>query len=142
MSNRTTEAYTSVYDYIHKNILPLNARGIITDFELALRNGLRSVVPATPLYGCWFHHCQALRRRVAADPKLLSLVRKDKNAGEIYRTFQCMALLPQDKIEPFFDQFAYETLQKLPEFAKFIEYYDKQWIKKETPKNYSFFLQV
>lgn len=142
MTNRTTAAYTSVFEYIHNNILSLNARGIITDFELALRNGLRNVVPDTPLYGCWFHHCQALRRKVASNPKLFGLIRRDKNAREIYRTFQCLALLPADKIKSAFDQFAYKALEQFPEFVKFINYYDHQWITKETPKNYSVFLQV
>lgn len=142
MSNRTTAAYESVFNYIHENLLQLNARGIITDFERALRNGLRSVVPDTKLYGCWFHHCQALRRKVASIPKLFALIRKDKKAKEYYRLFQCLALLPANKIEPAFNQIAHIALKSFPEYTKFIEYYEKQWIQKETPKNYSVFLQV
>lgn len=142
MSNRTTAAYESVFNYIHENLLKLNARGIITDFERALRNGLRSVVPDTPLYGCWFHHCQALRKKVASLPQLFGLIRRDKKAKEIYRFFQCLALLPADKIELAFHQISHMALQLYPEFAKFIEYYDRQWIQIEKPKSYSVFLQV
>lgn len=142
MSNRTTEAYKSVFNYINENIISLNAGGIITDFELALRNGLRHVVPHNYLLGCWFHHCQALRKRVATHTKLFALIRKDKKAKEMYRNFQCLALLPPDKIKPTFEEMAFKCLQQYPEFAKFIDYYDKQWIKKETPQNYSVFLQV
>lgn len=142
MSNRTTQAYQSVFDYIHKNILPLNGKGIITDFEQALRNSLQNTVPETPLYGCWFHHCQAVRRKLASIPELFEIVRHDKTAAEFYRKMQCLALLPPDKIQNAFDQLAFEALQKYPEFAKFVEYYDKQWIRKVTPVGFSVFLQV
>lgn len=142
MSNRTTDAYKSVFTYIHKNILPLDANGIITDFEMALRNGLRFAVPNTPLYGCWFHHCQALRRKVASDANLFKLIRTDEQAAIFYRIFQCLALLPASNIKDAFDQLAYDVLQKYSEFEKFIKYYDYQWINKEKPENYSVFLKV
>lgn len=142
MSNRTTEAYKSVYSYIHKNILPLDAKGIITDFETALRNGLKYVVPETRLLGCWFHHCQCLRRKVASDSKLFDLIRKEKAAWAYYRKFQCLALLPATRIKSAFDQLAFEALTKYPEFKSFVEYYDHQWLQIETPDNYSLFLEV
>lgn len=142
MSRQTTDAYKSVLGYIHENILPLNAKGIITDFELALRNALKHTVPETPLYCCWFHHCQAIRRKVASFPDLFALIRHNKNAREFYRQFQCLALLPHDKIKLAFDQIAFEALQSFPEFGKFVEYYDRQWIVRETPQRYSVFLLV
>lgn len=142
MSNRTTEAYKSVFGYVHENILPLDASGIITDFELAMRKGLEFVVSQTPLYCCWFHHCQSLRKRVARDPALFSLTRSDKKAALYYRTFQCFALLPATKIKSAFDQLAYEILQEFPAFENFIRYYDNQWIQRETPDSYSVFLLV
>lgn len=58
MTNRTTDAYESVFEYIHEKLFSLKANAIITDFERTLRNGLRAVVPDTTLLGCWFHHCQ------------------------------------------------------------------------------------
>lgn len=142
MSNRTTQAYQSVFEYVHNFILPLDGKGIITDFEQALRNGLRNVIPDTPLYGCWFHHCQALRRKLASIPKLFDISRKEFKAAEFYRKIQCLALLPADKIKDAFDQLAYEALQNYPEFAEFVNYYDSQWIRKVTPAGFSVFLQV
>lgn len=142
MSNKSTSAYKSVFDYVHKKILPLDAKGIMTDFERAMRNGLKSVVPETPLYCCWFHHCQCLRRRVATDSQLFQLIKTDKKAKEFYRTFQCLALLPASKIEDAFVQLAYDVLREYKQFEQFIRYYDHQWIKSETPDSYSVFLLV
>lgn len=142
MSNRTTEAYKSVFNYIHQNVLPLDASAIITDFEYALRNGLKATVPSTPLLGCWFHHCQCLRRKVASFSDLFELIKRNKEAHILYRKFQCLALLPASEIKAAFDQLAYEALVKFKQFEKFIRYYEMQWIMREGPTSYSVFMQV
>lgn len=142
MSNRTAAAYKSVFKYINEQLLQLNASAIITDFEMAMRSALKSIVPDTKLLGCWFHYTQALRRKVASIPLLFKLIQKDQRARELYRLFQCLALLPAHEIEPAFIQIAHTALQSFPEFAKFVDYFDKQWIKKETPESFSVFLQV
>lgn len=142
MSNRTTAAYVSVFEFINENLFPLRAKAIITDFERALRNGLRAVAPDTNLLGCWFHHCQALRRKVASICDLFSLIRSNMDAKIMFRKFQCLALLPFSRIEMAFDQLAYQALRKFPEFEKFIAYYIQQWIKRGEPQNYSVFLEV
>lgn len=142
MSNRTTEAYRSVFSYINENLLSLNGSTIITDFERPLRNSLKQVVSDVTILGCWFHHCQAIRRMVASIPSLFHLILHDKDARMLYRKIQCLALLPPDKIKPAFDQIAYESLKKYPQFERFIRYYDFQWITRETPDSYSVFLQV
>lgn len=142
MSNRTAAAYKSVFKYVHENLLQLKARGIITDFEIALRSAIRSIVPETILLGCWFHYSQALRKKVASIPLLFKLIRKDERARELYRLFQCLALLPASKIEPAFNQIAHAALKSFPEFARFVDYFERQWIRKETPQSFSVFLQV
>lgn len=142
MSNRTTEAYKSVFDYIHQNVLPLDAGAIITDFERALRNALNATVPLTKLLGCWFHHCQALRGKVASIGELFELIKHNKEAKILYRKLQCLALLPAPKIRNAFDVLGFEALDKFPQFEKFLRYYDNQWIKREGPESYSVFLQV
>lgn len=142
MSKRNTDIYESALNYVNEHILPLKAGAIITDFEKAMRNGIRSVVPGVKLLSCWFHHCQALRRKVASNFNLFSLVRQNEKARSIYRKFQCLALLPATDIKPAFDVLAYEALTLFPEFESFITYYEKQWIKNETPANYSLFLEV
>lgn len=142
MSRRTLAAYKSALTYVHENILCLNAMAIITDFERALRNALRKVVVGITLLGCWFHHCQALERKVASNFELFVLIRNNIRAKEIYRRIQCLALLPADKIKPAFDGLAFDALNEFPQFKRFIEYYDRQWINNETPESYSVFLQV
>lgn len=142
MSRRTTDCYKSVFDYINKEILPMKGSKIITDFEIALRNALREILVDLILLGCWFHYCQALRKRIASEYQLFLLIRTNEEARLLYRKCQCLALLPADKIRPAFYQLAFKAVQDFPQFLKFIEYFDKQWIRKEKPESFSVFLQV
>lgn len=142
MSNRNTDIYKSALRYVRENLLPLDANAIMTDFERALRNAIHSIVPLTRSLGCWFHFCQALRRKVVSNFELFVLVRHNETARILYRKFQCLALLPADKIKHAFDQLAYEALQKFSAFTSFVSYFDTFWIQRETPYSFSVFLQV
>lgn len=142
MSKRNTEIYVSALDYVNRNILPLNGGTIISDFQLAMRNGIRSIAPDVKMLGCWFHYCQALRRKVASNFTLFHLIRTNERAKSLFRKFQCLALLPADKNRPAFDQIAYQCLKDFSEFIPFVRYYDQQWIHRETPQKFSVFLQV
>lgn len=139
MSRRTTESYKSVFEYINKNILKLNGSTCISDFERALRNALEEIAPDITLLGCWFHHFQALRKKLASDFELFSLVRSNDDAKILFRKFQCLALLPPELIQPAFHQLAFRALKAFPQFARFIGYYDMQWMNRETPASFSVF---
>lgn len=151
MSKRTTDIYGSALGYVNKNILSLRVGTIITDFERALRYSIREIAPETKILGCWFHHVQALRRKVSLN-ELFALIRhneiakvlyhKFQSSKVLYHKFQSLALLPEEKIKPAPDQLAYEALKAFPQFEKLVQYYDKQWIRRETPKSFSVFLEV
>lgn len=142
MSNRTTASYEKVFNYINTEILNLNGVTIMTDFERAMRNALRKIAPDSVLLACWFHFCQALRKKLASIPELFFLVCSNMEAKIFYRQFQCLALLPADKIEGAFVQLAFNALKKFQQFDRFVDYFDKQWIKRETPKSFSVFMKV
>lgn len=142
MSNRTTASYEKVFNYINTEILNLDGATIMTDFERAMRNALRKIAPNSVLLACWFHFCQALRRKIASIPELFFLIRSNTEARIFYRQFQCLALLPADKIEAAFVQLAYNALKKFKQFERFVKYFDKQWIKSETPEGFSVFNKV
>lgn len=72
MSHKTTKAYVSVLKYIHDNLIPLTGAGIIIDFEKAERLALSQLNLDIVIYGCWFHFCQALRRKMATMGELFN----------------------------------------------------------------------
>lgn len=142
MSNRTTASYEKVFDYINTHVLNLDGIKTMTDFERAMRNALKKIAPNSILLACWFHFCQALRKKIASIPELFFLIRSNMEAKIFYRQFQCLALLPANKIEAAFVQLACKALKKFQQFERFVEYFDKQWIKRETPESFSVFMEV
>lgn len=141
MSRRTTNAYKAALQYVNENIIELKGNGIIIDFEKAMRAALRKVSPNIPILGCWFHFCQALRRKMASMEHLLALIKDNPDAKNIFRKFQCLALLPNDKIKDAFVYLLREALEekKIKEFAPFISYFKKEWMEIVGPEYFSVF---
>lgn len=141
MTRRTIEAYVAALKYVHLNLIALNGSGIIIDFESAMRASLKIVVPDLKIYGCWFHHVQALRRMMASMKDLFELLRTNREAKTIFRKIQCLALLPSNTILRAYVWCLREALevQQFLEFAPFLEYYKTQWIERVKPTYYSVF---
>lgn len=141
MTRKTQICYEHALKYIHENVFPLRCKAMITDFELAMRQALRNILPGIILLGCWFHYTQAIRRKVASIEDLFEIVRKVDTARNLYCKFLCLALLPHDLIEKAFNELALEALQSHKAWTSFIKYYQAQWLKRTGPKNFSVFLE-
>lgn len=141
MTHRTIDAYTAALTYVNENIIELNGRGIIIDFEKAMRAGLKKVAPNLPILGCWFHFAQALRRKMASFSNMFALIKKNQDAKIIFRKFQCLALLPYEKIKDAFVHLLREALmeKKFKEFSPFIDYFKKEWMEIVKPEYFSVF---
>lgn len=115
MSRRTIECYESVFRYIHQYLTPLFGEAIIIDFEKGMRKALlktlKSIKSNMLVLGCWFHMCQALRRQMAKIPALSEKVKSNEIYADIFRRFQCLALLPMKYIESTFVNLSKEALK-------------------------------
>lgn len=141
MTRRTVEAYTAALKYIHENLIPLSGKGFLTDFEKAMRLALYIVLPSIIVYGCWFHFCQAVRRKMTSMKDLAALVRKDISAKNLFRRFQCLASLPSNVIEKEFVELSKEAILYSEYFWIRIDYYDNEWIKRVKPVHFSVYLK-
>lgn len=143
MTKRTVQAYIGALKYVHEKLIELVGQGIIIDFEQAMRTAIKTLFPELAVFGCWFHHCQALRRAVASNKKLFHLIRNNPDAKLLFRQFQCLALLPADRIETAFVWLLRQTLEEhnFSEFAPFLEYYKNQWLLRVKPQSYSVFMR-
>lgn len=141
MSRKTTEAYLNILRYVHENLIPIDGQGIIIDFEKAERLALTRLGTGISVLGCWFHFCQALRRMMATMGELFELVRNDENIKSIFAQFQCLPLLPADLIENTFRELAKKALKTTIKFDRFIDYFNREWIKIVKPKHFSVFMR-
>lgn len=140
MSRKSQDCYTAVFKYINEKIFFLRCRTFITDFERAMRNALRNTYPESSLTSCWFHFCQAIKRKVSQTPRLFELIRRNTNAAFIYRQFQCLPLLPEKEIVTTFNKLRSiaENFNKKA-FSSFVKYYKQQWLVKEGPSKICLF---
>lgn len=77
-----------------------------------MRTSLKTVFPELLIFGCLFHYCQALNRRMRSMPELFLLIRMNDTARNIFRKIQCLALLPADDIMDGFVLLLREALSK------------------------------
>lgn len=73
MSRKSTDSYTAAFNYINDNIFELNAASFMTDYECGMRTALAL---SAELRDCWFHYCQAIRRKCSKIWKLFSTTTK------------------------------------------------------------------
>lgn len=143
MTHRTTDAYVAALKKVNDEIIELKGSGIIIDFENAMRAALKIVAPNLPIFGCWFHYNQALRRMMTSIKPLFDLIRTNDDAKLLFRKFQCLALLPANKVKDAFVYLLREALHvhNFTSFAPFIDYFKKQWLTRVTPTHFSIFNQ-
>lgn len=141
MTRRTITAYVAALKYVNENLFELNGNGIIIDYENAMRAALKKVAPNLPIFGCWFHHVQALRRMMRSMSNLSTLIQTNADARFLFRKLQCLPLLPVDKIKEAFVWLLREMLDvhNFSAFAPYLEYYKSQWLQRVTPLHYSVF---
>lgn len=136
MTNKTEAIYRHVFMYIAENIFDMNCKSFMTDYETSMRNALHFVYPEAQLFACWFHFCQACRKRVSM-LKMMPDISAEDQLRRLYYKFLCIPLLPAEKIVEAFRLLSLEARAvDIHLFSEFLLYFENQWIKKVS----SFFL--
>lgn len=132
MSKKSRRSYEHLFNFIKKNVIDLgDSVSIMTDFEIAMRNALRITFPQPKLLCCWFHFCQAAKKRALQTPQLYPYLHQHKEARAIYYKLLSLPLLPAINIIPEFRRLKVLALANhRVVFADFIKYFENQWIRK------------
>lgn len=131
MTKKSTEAYKAVFAYINDNIFDLNASSFMTDYESGLRKALKEMYPTAKMVSCWFHFCQAVRRKCSKIPNFFAKIQKNEAAERLFLKFLALPLLPADKILEAFNmlKLAANATSGIP-FKSFLKYFESQWLQK------------
>lgn len=130
MNRKTQSCYEHVFQYITNNLLEFDCASVMTDYEKAMRNAIRSVVPPdTELFACWFHFTQAVKKHASQMNSLLNKVRGKRELEKIYYKLQAIPLLPAKDILSAFEIVKSEAYELDKEFFKpLFNYYQRQWL--------------
>ena len=140
MSGKTQADYTDIFkkikELVEEDGTRWNLVNVMLDFEIALRNSLKTVWPNVRLSGCWFHYCQAIWRKVqkfGLEPiyydelgakyikRIMILPLFHANDDMILRVFNAIRLQFEKEKDSF-------TPEIVAAFEKFFNYVDSQWI--------------
>lgn len=132
MTKKTRKAYEHAFQFIDANLFKFEASTFHTDYEMGLRKALRNVFPAASLKGCWFHYCQAMRRKTQTIKKFCTIVKNDEECNKWYRKFLSLPLANPEQIEEMFLVLKTALLEfpaKQRECLQiFLQYFEKQWM--------------
>lgn len=130
MSRKTQVAYEAAFKYIEEHIFKLSdCASFTTDFEVAMRQAIRSLNSIARLYACHFHFCQAGKRRAAQTDGFVKMLSNSKDAASIYYRLLCLPLLPEQFINDSFEQLQTEAFAlNRRGFKTYFGYYRRQWI--------------
>lgn len=128
MSKKSQACYTHLFQTL-KELFPLNGKSVMTDFELAMRNAIRTVYPTLKMYTCWFHFCQAAKRKASQLMHLAAQLKINANIRSAYYKLLCLPLLSAADIIPCFRMIQSQVADERV-FKPFMQYFERQWIKK------------
>ena len=97
MTAKLEGLYSAVLDKVWSKLPALRPALIHCDFERPLINAIEAVCTCGSVSGCWFHACQAVKRKVGAEG-LIGEAKKNKKVKDWTRSFYTLPLLPPDKI--------------------------------------------
>lgn len=144
MTGKTQESYTRVFQYIEDNVCQLEPTSFMSDYERGMRNAIRMVYPNCTVYGCWFHYCQAIRKRSSQIPRFNGFLKGNTDARKLFHKFLALPLVRLDLIPATFNR-----LKQLAEaaifgaaFKEFVKYFERYWMRIETPDSFCVFLKV
>lgn len=132
MSKKTEEAYHNLFKYIEDRIFNLEADSFTTDYEKAMRNGVKSVYPNVVMVACWFHYTQAVRRKCSKIGNFFYQCSNNEIIDRLFDKFLAIPHLPPNNIREAFSllKLAVNCMTNKEPFEEFLKYYEKQWQRK------------
>jgi hypothetical protein len=136
MRDRVKTSYADLFDFFDEALFcHKKPRTFMSDFERAARSAGSEVWPDIELIGCFFHFCQALRRKAASLPSLSTRITGDTDHHNGLKMFMRLALLPLDRVLAGLEALKTWLQEKQIEedFTVFLQYFEKVWIRHNSP---------
>lgn len=135
LPNKKQKTYVALFKMIKKYINK-NPKSINIDFEKAVMNSVRKVFDCK-IYGCFFHLCQSIRRRV--QQKHLSDYNSDPEFRKSYKMLKAIPFVAEDDVISAFERVDKAATKSLKKFYNYVErnyigLLDKVTGKRKTPR--------
>lgn len=129
MTTKTEQCYSAIFQYIEKNIISLNGKSFMADYERSMRHALKNLFPDLKIAACWYHFSQNLKQNALRFREMMKEIRNNSAAKEIYHKLHVIPLLPPKLIQSTFQSLKSTARTIHPsKFTKFLKYYERQWL--------------
>lgn len=114
MESKSTTSYKQLFNYIEANLLNMKPQVIHSDYEASLLRAIRETYPSAKHVGCWFHYCQAVRRRLGRGKghNFFGRLKANQDAYIVYKKLMDLPLLPAKDIPEGFTIIRNEIVEK------------------------------
>ena len=124
--------YSAVLDKVWSKLAALRPALIHCDFERGLINAIEAVCEGGCVSGCWFHHNQAIKRKVGAEG-LTAVGNRNRKLKDWTRSFYPLPLLPPDRMRDGWEWVRAEmgqvlatlTEEQIEAASEVLDYYDR-----------------
>ncbi|XP_074101376.1 uncharacterized protein LOC141528968 [Cotesia typhae] len=107
------------------------------DYEQAMRNAVKGILPKAKLQGCFFHRVQALQK-YAQEIGFWKKIKDDEEARKHFRLLMAVATLPAERMHEGFETVKRKLPQKYAAvFEPMFQYYEKNWLVKRDSQKMS-----
>lgn len=126
MSRRTKKDYKEVFRAILSSLPETpSVTTVLTDFEAAVWQGLRSAIPRVAVKGCTFHWSQAVYRKVQ-QLGLQTAYSHEPSIFNLIRRILALSFLPAEKVLTQFERLR-DTVQQ-PQLVELMDYVYDTWM--------------
>ncbi|CAF0949225.1 unnamed protein product [Brachionus calyciflorus] len=130
LEKKQADSYIEALEQIRNLTFNKNLKLILTDFEYSLMVSINTVFKEVQIKGCWFHFCQAVKRR------LFSFGYKTEYLNNWdfrfwIRRFLVLPLIPIEYLERALEIIISEIPFKNENLISFVKYFIKQWVNGE-----------
>lgn len=128
LKNKDKKTYNLFFSFLKNKRKDLNPKNITIDFEMAAINSFLEVFESTVIYGCFFHFCQAIWRKIQ-EIGLQKWYKESTENSNLIKKFNALAYLPESDVKTGF----YTLVESVSQesfilLKKFFIYFEKTWI--------------
>jgi len=143
MTGKAQSDYRAVFSELLTR-LPTEPRvkTVTADFECAVWQAIRLVLPAVTVHGCTFHFAQAIWRKVQEVGLQVAFYQKT-GTYEVVKLLMALPYLPSNFIVPQFTAIRERIGADQPKLRELMDYVDRQWMENTvfTVESWSAFMR-
>ena len=126
LPNKTKETYDRMFT-AYKQLIPVEPRKLLLDFERAAHEAFHAVYPNVPTVGCFFHLRQSVQHKVQ-ELGLKLRYEQDMEFNILVKSLTSLAFVPPDEVSGLFEELV-EVFPEEEACDDLLSYYKRTYVQ-------------